>query len=90
MDKEEFSFEYYNTFAILLDFFTKPLQGSLFRSLRGVIMGWVHVDILQDYVPPRKKEPVENHVSGDKPEIRQEVTYTQIVTASRIKSVYGF
>ena len=68
VDKEEFSIEYCNTLELLTDFFTKPLQGSLFWSLREVIMGWVHVDILKDYVPPPKKESVENNVSGDEPE----------------------
>ena len=52
-------------------------------------MGWVHVDILQDYVPPPNKECVENHVSGDEPEIEQKVTYAQIVTGSQIGSAYG-
>ena len=28
-------------------------------------MGWAHIAILKDYVPPLKKERVENHVSGD-------------------------
>ena len=68
MDNEEFSIDYCNISAMLADFFTKPSQGSLFRSLREVIMGWAHLDILQDNVPPPKKERVENHVSGDKPE----------------------
>ena len=68
VDKEEFSTEYCNTSAILADLFTKPLQGLLFRSLKEVIIGWAHLDILQDNVPPPKKERVENHVSGDKPE----------------------
>ena len=54
-DNEYFSVEYCNTLEMLADFFTKPLQGSLFLCLRVVIMRWVHVDILQDYVPPPKK-----------------------------------
>ena len=52
-------------------------------------MGWVHVDFQQDYAPPPKKERVENHVSGDEPEIEQKVTYAQIVTRSRIGSSDG-
>ena len=32
---------------------------------------------------------VENHVSGDEPEIEQKVTYAQIVTGSQIGSAYG-
>ena len=53
-------------------------------------MGLLHVDILQDYVPPIKKGRVENHVSGDKPEIKQKVTYAQIVTGGQIGSAYGY
>ena len=74
---------------MLSDFFTKQLQGSLFRNLREVIMGWVHVEILQDYVPHPKKERIENHVSGHEPEIEQNVTYAQIVTGSPIGSADG-
>ena len=35
---------------MLGDFFTKPLQGSLFRKFRSAILGESHVDSLQ--VPP--------------------------------------
>ena len=58
---------------MLANFFTKPLQGSLFWRLREVIMGWAHVNILQNHFPLPKKERVENHVSGDKPEIKKKV-----------------
>ena len=74
---------------MLADFFTKPLQGSLFRRLIEVITVWVHVDILQYYDPPPKKERFENHVSGDKPKIDQKVTYAQIITGSRIRGADG-
>ena len=37
-------------------------------------MGWAHVKILQDYVPPPKKERVENHVSEDESETSQKAT----------------
>ena len=49
-------------------------------------MTWTHIDILQDNVSPPKKECVENHVSGDEPETKKKVTYTQILTGSRIGS----
>ena len=65
VDKEEFSIEYCNTFVMISDFFTKPLQGSLFWRLGEVNMGRVHVNILQDYIPPPKKYLVENHVFGE-------------------------
>ena len=55
VDKEEFSMEYYNTLAVLADFFTKPLHGSLFRRFRGVIIGWAHVNIMKEYFAPPKK-----------------------------------
>jgi hypothetical protein len=35
------------TLAMLADFFTKPLQGNLFRRFRDVILGHSHVDTLQ-------------------------------------------
>ena len=52
-------------------------------------MEWAHVKILPDYVPPPKKERVGNHVSGDEPEIEQNVTYDKIVTGSQIGSENG-
>ena len=52
-------------------------------------MGWVHINILQDYVPPPYKEPVENHVSGDKPDTSQKATYVQIVTGDLIQKENG-
>ena len=48
----------------------------------------VHVDILQDYVTPPKKECVETFVSEDKPEIDKKATPAQIVTGGRIGSAY--
>jgi hypothetical protein len=37
---------------MLADFFTKPLQGTLFRTLRDVIPGYMHVDALAINVVP--------------------------------------
>ena len=88
-DKNEFIIKHCNTSAMLSDFFTKPLQGWIWWRLREVIMVLGHVDILQDYIPPPKKERVENNVYGDKPEINQKVTYAKIVTGSRIRSAHG-
>lgn len=31
---------------MLADFFTKPLQGSLFRRLRDVVLGYAHISTL--------------------------------------------
>ena len=38
------------TLAMLADFFTKPLQGALFRKFRDVILGYKHVTTLTDFV----------------------------------------
>ena len=89
VNKEELIIEYWNTLAMLVDYFAKPSQGSLFRRLREVVMGWTHVDTLCNYAPPPKKECIENYVSGDEPYIPQKATYTQIVSGNTIKSTYG-
>ena len=46
VDKGEFTVEYCNTLAMLADYFTKPLQGELFRRLRRIVMGWDDIDTL--------------------------------------------
>ena len=38
------------TLEMLADFFTKPLQGALFRKFRDVILGYKHVSTLADLV----------------------------------------
>lgn len=40
------------TDQMLADFFTKPLQGSLFRKFRNVILGKTHVSTLSDNTSP--------------------------------------
>jgi hypothetical protein len=59
----EFTVEYCNTLAMLADYFTKPLQGELFRRLRRVIMGWDPIEILQTFIIPTDKERVGNSMS---------------------------
>lgn len=45
-DKGEINLEYCPTKLMLLDLFTKPLQGRLFNLFRSVIMGWSDVSTL--------------------------------------------
>ena len=71
------------------DFFTMPLQWSLFRPTREVIMVWAHVNILQDYEPPPNKELIEKNISGDKPETSQKATYVHVVTGNQIEKTDG-
>jgi hypothetical protein len=63
---------YCPTESMLADYFTKPLQGALFRKLRRVIMGMDPVSVLDgiDFSALSPKErvdnpPKENHRFGD-------------------------
>jgi hypothetical protein len=44
---------------MLADFFTKPLQGNLFRKLKAVVMGHKHVDTLKEIPSTTPQERVE-------------------------------
>jgi hypothetical protein len=46
------------TLLMLADFFTKPLNGSLFRKFRDVILGYKHVSSLQETMPHDVEERV--------------------------------
>jgi hypothetical protein len=52
------------TLAMLADFFTKPLQGHLFRRFRDVVMGHCHVNTLR----LSHGIPAEERVEEDRPE----------------------
>ena len=59
VDKGELTIEYCPTSEMLADYFTKPLQGTLFRKMRAVIMGWEDAEILRaDYETHMDKERV--------------------------------
>ena len=62
------------TLAMLADFFTKPLQGHLFRKFKAVLLGHAHVDTL--VVSPTC--PAQERV-GEKRSGNQERTSTGIV-----------
>ena len=44
--QKEIRVEYCPTGTMIADYFTKPLQGSLFRKFRNMILGIVEEDIL--------------------------------------------
>ncbi|GAX19772.1 hypothetical protein FisN_3Hu001, partial [Fistulifera solaris] len=46
------------TLVMLADFFTKPLNGGLFRKFRDVILGYKHVDSLREIPPTEVEERV--------------------------------
>jgi hypothetical protein len=47
---------------MLADFFTKPLQGSLLRKFREVILGHKHIDSLKQTPPAPSQERVEGNI----------------------------
>ena len=48
VNKKEIDIQYCPTQKMLADFFTKPLQGELFRKFRKVIMGWEPLSYLNE------------------------------------------
>jgi hypothetical protein len=58
IDIEDIDVQYCPTEQMLADFFTKPLQGSLFRKFREVIMGHKHIDTLKETSPAPSQERV--------------------------------
>ena len=63
VDKKEVEIKYCPTTLMLADYFTKALQGTVFRRFRSVIMGYSHInDLLLD---PNflLKERVENNMN---------------------------
>ena len=44
--REGISIQYCPTERMIADFFTKPLQGSLFKMFRNVILGYEHISVL--------------------------------------------
>jgi hypothetical protein len=54
------------TLEMLADFFTKPLQGALFRKFRDVILGYKHISTLSEPVDTVAQERVgERPTDGD-------------------------
>ena len=99
VDKGEFQIEYTPTGEMLADYFTKPLQGNLFRKFRAVIMGHCHISTLKtvqnDEIKERVEQCVHNHVistSNEKaksPEIKK-VSFNEpptIKNGERIKTM---
>jgi hypothetical protein len=53
---------YCPTYEMLANFFTKPLQGSLLRKLRAVLLCHCHVNTLTKSPLPPSEERVENPI----------------------------
>ena len=66
VDKKEIKIEYCPTGQMLEDYFTKPLQGSLFRLFRSVLMGHRPISDLYTISNIVVKERVENVTNNEK------------------------
>ena len=63
------------TLVMLADFFTKPLQGHLFRRFRDVILGHCHVNTLRnDFIFPSEERVGEKRPDTDSTSAQCEVT----------------
>ena len=60
VDKREVTIQHCPTTRMLADYFTKPLQGKSFYVFRDVLMGWKHIDSLNQIKLSAAKERVEN------------------------------
>jgi hypothetical protein len=82
------------TLQMLADFFTKPLQGSLFRRFRAVLLGYEHVDSLalpadtaaQERVGERPTDAPtaasDDNEPGEDPVQPKKVTWAQVVAGN--------
>ena len=61
-DREDINIIYCSTYRMLTDFLTKPLQGKLFRIFWDVIMGILHVSVLEKIIDAARKESVGQNV----------------------------
>ncbi len=64
LESEGIKVRYCPTGVMLADFFTKPLQGNLFRKFRAVVLGYKHIDSL---VIEAEETPQQERVSRKVP-----------------------
>jgi hypothetical protein len=72
---------YCPTEDMLADFFTKPLQGSLFEKFRSVIMGEAHISTLRRPSLVPAKERVEDRVTEG-----QDKTKVRVVSGANVQT----
>ena len=61
---------------MLADYFSKPVQGSLFKTFRNVIMGWSHIsDLFESYIRPEERVEKQDKIS-DKLAMEEETART--------------
>ena len=81
---ESIRLEHCPTECMLGDFFTKPLQGSLFRKFRSVLLGHVSALALSPSSPPSPEERVE-----DQEQVGGARKWSNVVTEGRSPPISG-
>ena len=77
VDQGKIKVRYLPTHLMLADFFTKPLMGKLFETMREYIMGWKPIeDLILQFDEDRIKEDVEVRTKN-KDNLRNNSTYNQ-------------
>lgn len=76
------------TEQMLADFFTKPLQGNLFRKFRDVILGYKHISSLSQVVPDAEERVETQENPRSKKDIqRASPTWADIAKGKRTSQV---
>jgi hypothetical protein len=97
VDSGEITIEHCPTDEMLADFFTKPLQGALFRKFKAVILGHAHISTLKKSPTAPPEERVEKGVPvqpNEKTRIYErasagEQTFTTTTARSKNASTVG-
>jgi len=76
-----------DTESMLADFLTKPLQGSLFRKFRDVLLGYQPLSILGRTNLPRAVERVEVNPAEAPVAVSKTVTWSDIVRRGSLSSI---
>ena len=91
LETEGIEVKYCPTEKMLADFFTKPLQGTLFRKFRDIVLGYKHINALHiDEEESSSQERVRKDGFGENPkrsedspsvvgEVGRRKTYADIV-----------
>ena len=83
INTEGIMIKYCPTEQMLADFFTKPLQGSLFEKFRRVVMGHAHIDTLRLPTVVPTEERVGSNVERKTGKKNDSAVVTKVATPTR-------
>jgi len=65
LNSENIKVEYCPTGKMIADFFTKPLQGNLFRKFRDLVLGYKHISDLNEESPKSGESPSQECIGNN-------------------------